>query len=109
MKRFQDAVFPLERAIELQPDNVEARVNLACAYAHVKRRAEAILQMREVVRLQPTDVEAQFFLGTLYVLEKEKPQALAQYEAVKSLNRELAQKLYGAIYRGKVVMVAEKR
>lgn len=64
--------------------------------------------MRKAVRLNPNDVEAQFFLGNLYLPEKNRQAALAQYAGIKSLNPQIAEKLYRVIYGGKIVTVSAK-
>jgi protein involved in temperature-dependent protein secretion len=64
--------------------------------------------VQQAIRLNPADVEAQFFLGNLYLLAKDKPSALDQYQAVKSLNPQLAEKLYDAIHRGRIVTVGQQ-
>lgn len=94
---------PLQKAVQLQPENAEARINLGYAYGRLKRYREAISEMREALRLKPDDVDGQFFLGTLYLLVKDRQAALVQLEAVRSLNPQLGEKLYEAIYRGKIV------
>jgi len=55
--QFQDAIAPLERAIELQPDG-KTQHTLAVALARVGQQSAAVDHFEEAIRLQPEWVEA---------------------------------------------------
>ena len=68
-----------------------------------KHYREAIAELQQTMQLRPDDDEAQLFLGNLYFLVRDRKAALAQYEAVKSANPRLAEKLYQALYENKIL------
>ena len=102
------AIGSLEKAKQFDENNVETLVNLGYAYSRQNRYRKAIAEIQKVVSLKPADVEAQFFLGNLYLQEKDKQSALAQYKAVRLLNPQLAQMLYQAICKDKIIFVSNK-
>lgn len=108
LKKFQEAIKPLEQAAKLDPSNGEVRFNLAYAYSRRKRYREAIAELQKAVRLNPNDIEAQFFLGNLYLLVKDKRSALGQYEELRLLDLQLALKFYQAIHSDRIVVIAEQ-
>jgi protein O-GlcNAc transferase len=63
--------------LAVNPDMVEARVNLALAYKKVGKKAEAIVQFREAVALDPTLFAIHYNWGNLYVEEGDFHQAIA--------------------------------
>ncbi|MCA9728425.1 MAG: tetratricopeptide repeat protein, partial [Candidatus Eisenbacteria bacterium] len=56
-----------ERALELDPENYEARNNLAGLYAEAGRLPEAVLQLRAVLQAYPRDAKALANLGRIYL------------------------------------------
>jgi len=73
MRRFEDAVAPLERAIELEPGNVVARILVSEAYVQLGRHEDAVRVGKEV-----SDVH----LATLYAARPE-----TRHEAEQALQR----------------------
>ena len=65
-RRAAAAVAPLQRAVRLQPDNVEARSMLAQALLGLRRPADATAHLRRLTQLVPTDPAAWFNLGQTY-------------------------------------------
>jgi tetratricopeptide (TPR) repeat protein len=64
--RYVEAAEAFQKAIDADPKEVGARINLAAALAQLKKYKEAITQFQEAVRLAPGNVTAHFNLGTLY-------------------------------------------
>jgi Flp pilus assembly protein TadD len=58
LQRFKDALTALEQAAQLEPNNLETRLNLGYAYAKQKRYREAIAEMQKAVRLNANDEQA---------------------------------------------------
>ena len=54
-------------ALELDPENYEARNNLAGLYAEAGRLPEAVLQLRAVLQAYPRDAKALANLGRIYL------------------------------------------
>jgi Flp pilus assembly protein TadD len=105
---FDQAIAALERSVDLNPSNAEARINLGFAYSRTNRTWQAITQFEEALRLKPEDAEAQFFLGKLYLAAHNKRLALARYEMLRPMDPILAKQLYTSITNGRVVFVSEK-
>ena len=63
--------------------------------------------MRQAVTLKPEDVQAQFFLGNLYLLANDKTICFDVIPGNQVLDPQVAQKLYEAIYRDRVVAVTK--
>ncbi|MBI4834092.1 MAG: tetratricopeptide repeat protein [Planctomycetes bacterium] len=55
---------------------------------------KAIESYKEAIRLKPDYIEAHNNLGIAYLLSGNRDKALAEYNILKSLNKELADKLY---------------
>jgi protein O-mannosyl-transferase len=66
--QFGRGVAHLRRAIEIEPDDVEARGNLARVLLQMRRLDEAEPELREVLRRRPRDPRALADLGALLVL-----------------------------------------
>jgi DNA-binding SARP family transcriptional activator len=64
--------------------------------------------MQKAVGLNPHDEQSQLLLCNFYLLAQDKQSALAQYKEIKSLDSQLAQKLYQVIYNDKLVTVSYK-
>jgi len=105
---FREAVRSLERAKQIDQNNVEIRFNLGYAYSREKRFRDAITEIEKAVSLDPRDEDSQLFLGSLYLAANAKESALMQYARLKTLNPQLAEKLYQAIYNGRILVVSFK-
>ena len=84
MANAKDAVEPLKRALQLQPDLFKARRLLGTAYLRLNRIDEAIHHLKQA----PQDSEARYLLGLAYFQAEDFTQAIPQFEAViKRQNR----------------------
>lgn len=63
LENYVSAVQYLERAVQLNPDSVDARVNLGAAYIAAKRFEDAELVYTMIVEENPSDGQAFFNLG----------------------------------------------
>jgi tetratricopeptide (TPR) repeat protein len=63
LENYVSSVQYLERAVQLNPDNVDARVNLGAAYIAAKRFEDAELVYTMIVEENPSDGQAFFNLG----------------------------------------------
>ncbi|MDP7531067.1 MAG: tetratricopeptide repeat protein, partial [Candidatus Scalindua sp.] len=59
---------------------------------------EAIESFRQAIRIDPDDAGAHFNLGDAYLGLNDEDSALEQHEILKSLDSELANKLFNLIY-----------
>jgi tetratricopeptide (TPR) repeat protein len=65
-RRYDEAIESFQKAIEADPKEVGARVNLAAALGQLKKYREAIAQLETAIKLEPGNVTAHFNLGMLY-------------------------------------------
>ncbi len=87
---------------------MEIRLNLDYAYSREKLFSQALAEMRKAVSISPDDEQAQLSLGNLYLLTNDRQAAIEQYAAMKTANPQLAEKIYQAIYNGRIVTVLNK-
>jgi tetratricopeptide (TPR) repeat protein len=78
-KRFQDAADHLERAVQLDPNFVAARGNLAGAYYYLGRAADAVPHFEAVARLQPESAAAHSNLAGALTMVGRRDEAIEQY------------------------------
>jgi tetratricopeptide (TPR) repeat protein len=78
-KRFDQAIEPLTRAVELRPTSAEANLMLGEAYLQIKKGSKAIPYLDEAARLGKT--EAHLRLGWLYNAAGLREKAVIEYEA----------------------------
>ncbi len=90
-------------AVKLNPAYVEAYSNLGVTYYFQKRFKEAADTLKQTIRLAPDFAEAHFYLGAVYIARREKSAALKQYARLQSLNSDIANKLYGEIFKDKIL------
>jgi len=77
---FELAVSALRGAVEAQPDDVAAHLNLGSALVKVGRAEEAAEQYRVVIRLDPTHAMAHFNLGAIFGWRGDDANAALHYE-----------------------------
>ncbi|MEM8998183.1 MAG: tetratricopeptide repeat protein, partial [Acidobacteriota bacterium] len=82
---FQQASIGLAQVVRLQPENVEARYQLAIAYGNIEELDRSLEEMEKVVSADPSLVDAKVQLGKLH-LDLGRPAS-----AVEPLRRALAQ------------------
>jgi tetratricopeptide (TPR) repeat protein len=63
LENYMSSVQYLERAVQLNPDSVDARVNLGAAYIAAKRFEDAELVYTMIIEENPADGQAFFNLG----------------------------------------------
>jgi Flp pilus assembly protein TadD len=75
--KYEMAIDHLERALELVPENVSARNNLAVALLRVGRYTEARKNLESIMKLMPGRASAYFNMAITYVLERDYDEAMA--------------------------------
>lgn len=80
--RLAEAAEEFRRALEVRPDSVEARINLAAALSQQGDRAGAITRLREAVALAPANLTARFNLALLLSAGGPSPEAIEHLNAV---------------------------
>ncbi|MBL6459318.1 glycosyltransferase [Belnapia sp. T6] len=77
---YAEAIEPLTRLVEAQPDNLDHRRNLARALHRAQRWAEASRVWQRVLKLRPADLEAGFRLAQSLRLAGHPAEAVRHYE-----------------------------
>jgi tetratricopeptide (TPR) repeat protein len=63
------------------------------------RYNEAIESYKQAIRIKPDYAEAHLILGLAYIITGDKGSALDEYKILKEIDKELANKLFNAIYQ----------
>jgi tetratricopeptide (TPR) repeat protein len=96
--RWQEAMEACKQAIRIKPDAAEAHNNLGVAYGNLGRYQDAIEAYKQAIKIKPDLAEAHCNLGLMYLVTGDKSLALEEYKILKTLDAELANKLFNAIY-----------
>ena len=99
LSRWQEAIESYKQVIRIKPDYAEAHSGLGNAYIGLHRYQEAIEAYKQAIRIEPNDAEAHYGLGGSYLFAGDKGSALEEYKILKTLNTELANKLFNWIYK----------
>ena len=89
----------LKQAIRINPNDAGAHISLGLAYLKSGMNKEAINACIQAVRINPDSADAHYNLGLTYAFLNERGSALEQYKILKSLNTDLANKLFNFIYK----------
>lgn len=81
----------------LQPKHAATQYNYGRALKKAGDMDSAIQAMQEAVKLKPDWPAAHYELGLIYLATGDQEMALEEYNALSSMNDELARKLYAAI------------
>ncbi|MDJ0746695.1 MAG: tetratricopeptide repeat protein [Xenococcaceae cyanobacterium MO_167.B27] len=84
-QKWQETIQACQKAIDLNPDLVEAHKTLGNALQKLDRLPEAIGHYARAIELKPDFAEAYANLGTLYATQKKWEQALSYYEKAVEL------------------------
>lgn len=85
-----EAILPLLKAVESDPKNRDARLNLAFAYDRQGRIDEAIVQYEKAVELNPRNPTARNNLGVLYDKTGRNEEAIREFEKAIELDSKSA-------------------
>ncbi len=83
--KYKEAIEPLEKAINLNPDFHEAYYNLGISYEHLGQYKKAIKALEEVVKLSPQDANVYYALGFAYYKKKKYKKAVTAFDRSISL------------------------
>jgi Flp pilus assembly protein TadD len=82
----EEGIRALARAVEIEPDNYEARVSLGRALVARGRAAEAVEHLRRAAALAPGNPEPHYQLSLAYRRLGRRDEAAAESEAVKRIH-----------------------
>jgi len=84
-------------AIEVTQNNYLAYNNLGTAYVSLGRWQDAAEAYKQAIKINPDYTDAHYNLGGGYFLTGDKSSALEEYKILKTLDAELANKLFNLI------------
>jgi tetratricopeptide (TPR) repeat protein len=96
--RWQEAIEPYKQAIRIKPNYAEAHYNLSVAYDSLGRYQDMAEACKQAIRIKPDYAKAHYNLGVAYVMTGDKGSALEEYKILKTLDAELANKLFNLIH-----------
>ncbi len=79
--RVKEAIFPLEKALELEPNNTNALFFIADAYHDDEKYKESIKYYGKLIQLEPDNAEAIFNIALSYFFIE------AYYECIENFNK----------------------
>lgn len=91
--RYREAADYLKQAVRITPDLLPAWSNLGAMYNHLEQPAEALAAFRQVLRLQPGNADAHYQAALSLLALGRRDEACTEYEALRSLDPSLAEKL----------------
>jgi tetratricopeptide (TPR) repeat protein len=89
-KRFAAAEEFFKKALEIAPNNLDFRRNLASALNFQGKSAEAIKMLEEITRQNPNFPEAHNTLGLIYAEQNRRQEAIAQFQRALQINPNFA-------------------
>ena len=85
---FDGAIAAFEEAVNVQPEFLEARENLAGMYCAAGRFAEGIAQYTAALAINPTDADTHFMIGRAYAESGDLPAAERHWQTCVTLKPE---------------------
>jgi len=96
--RYDKAIESCKQAIRIKPDYAEPYYNLGLAHHNLGRYQDAIEAYQQAIRIEPDNAKAHYNLGLSYLQIGDTGSALEEYKILKTLDTELANKLFNLIY-----------
>jgi len=98
-----DAIAPLKEAVRLDPYGADALNSLGVVYSKIGKAREAAQSFRQALAVRPDYPAAMYNLGAMSLAYKNRDVAMEQYSRLKTLDRELADRLYRGIHQGMIL------
>jgi Flp pilus assembly protein TadD len=93
--KFAEAIGEYQLALEENPDNVSALVNLGVAYYNAGQLEDAVGQYQKALQIAPNDADIHSNLGAAYVQQGNLDAGLEEYQKAVELDPNLAQAYFG--------------
>ena len=94
---YKEAIESLKQAAKINPDDAKSHKTLGYLYMNLYMYEEAIGALKVVIKRDPDYAMSYYNLGFVYNVSNDKDSALEQYEILKSLDSELADKMFKLI------------
>ena len=92
------AIDAYKQAVIAHPNSAETYYNMGNIYGgRLQQYPEAIEAFKRAIEINPGYAKAYFYMGLSYASIRDKENAMKQYEILKTLDDELASKLYNMI------------
>lgn len=92
-RMYQQAINDINKAVELDPNNVTYWVEKGGIHIRVNQAAEAIQALTRAIKMDPENAPAYRMLGYAQIQNKEKDKGLANLQKAKDLGDEVADEL----------------
>jgi serine/threonine protein kinase len=100
LKKYPEALASYEKAIEIEPNNIEARIGKANILSILQRNQEALINYDRAIKIEPSNPILWQKRGVVLDLLNQNKQAIDSFDRAIQLDRSLADSWYG---RGKVL------
>ena len=104
--RYDDALDLLRKASALQPDNGQIYFDIGVTYQFKNLPQEELRAYTRAIRANPRMAAAHYNIGMLFLGRGNRKLALHQYDILKSLDAEMAERLFGKIYTENIDAIA---
>jgi tetratricopeptide (TPR) repeat protein len=96
--KHKQAIKAYEKALEQDASQKEALMGMGMSYGNMRKYGEAIVPLKHLVEIEPSNALAHFYLGVSYEAMRSMNMAWEEYKILKTLDKELADKLYHIIF-----------
>ena len=99
LKEYKKAIEECKQVLRYDPGSSAAYNNIGTAYRKLGEHKKAIEAYKEAIRRNPKTTLTYFNLGATYVGQSDYEGALEQYRILKTIDPQVAEKLYVLIYK----------
>ena len=90
---YESGVDNYKKAIQLNPNDVRAHIQLGIAYDYLRRFENAAAEYEQAIKFDPTNETARYSAIGAYMSLHNKTAALAHYEELRKINSDMAAEL----------------
>jgi len=94
-RQFEDSLENLKKAVDLDPNLVDAHIQLGRTYAMIGELKEGESAFRKAVEIDPASVDGYFYLGNMCLINGSIDEAQMNYEKALTLDPSLKKALAG--------------